>query len=79
MRDKVPAQFYVSAVMIAILVELEKLTEAAKIVRELLSEFPEVSCDYVTQFIPIANKQYLTKFMNGLRKAGLPEHAPSVS
>ena len=52
---------------------LNRTEEARKAVEEILRIHPNFSLEYYANIVPFKNQEKLDKYINALRKAGLPE------
>ncbi len=68
-RDNLP----VHHVLIASYAQLDQMKEASDAVRELLKLDPETTISRLQEIFPVSGYKNLEGFLDGLRKAGLPE------
>jgi tetratricopeptide (TPR) repeat protein len=68
-RYNLPAYHVVAASC----VHLGQLEEAKETIRQLLELDPELTVTRLQQIYPVAKYKNLDSFLDGLRKAGLPE------
>jgi tetratricopeptide (TPR) repeat protein len=61
------------AALAASLAQLGCIDEARLVVQELLREWPSLTIDLLCQPLPLMNREYLDRYVGGLRLAGLPE------
>jgi TolB-like protein len=73
MRLRQAPQTWTVTTLITILSHLGLQDEAERTCEDLLSEQPELSCAFVRANIPIVHPRNLERYIEGLRKAGLPK------
>ena len=61
------------AALAAALAQLGRIDEARLVVQELLREWPGLTICLLCQPLPPMNGEYLDRYVQGLKKAGLPE------
>ena len=61
------------AFLVAALAHLGRIEEARLATTEMNTLHPEISITFVRKTLPITDPDYLDHFIDGLRKAGLPE------
>jgi adenylate cyclase len=66
-------QIWGNCALVSALAHLEKIDETQKALSELLQRRPDFSISLVRKIIPIADRVFLETYLDGLRKAGLPE------
>ncbi|MCZ6772829.1 MAG: winged helix-turn-helix domain-containing protein [Proteobacteria bacterium] len=66
-------QIWGNCALVSALAHLEKLDEAQKALSELLQRRSDFSISLVRKSIPITDREFLETYIDGLRKAGLPE------
>ena len=52
---------------------LNRTEEASKAIQEILRMHPHFTVDHHSNIVPFRNQEELDKYINALRKAGLPE------
>ena len=57
---------------------LNKLDQARFAIDEVVLMRPETSISFVEHHFPIVHRPYMEHILDGLRKAGLREHAPAA-
>lgn len=70
-------QYWTTAHRAVALAYLEREAEAKKATEALLRLMPEFSCNFArTKLFYLRRPEQIERYMSGLRKAGVPEHAP---
>ena len=73
LRESVAPQLWGRAVLAAGLAQLDDIAEARRVMTELVSRRPEFTLGFTREHYPQTNPEYMDHFIDGLRKAGVPE------
>jgi adenylate cyclase len=65
--------FWSYAMLVCILGHMDRASEAKESLAELFHRKPDFTCKYVEKNYPISDAGYLAHYLDGLRKAGVPE------
>jgi hypothetical protein len=68
-----PVGIWGYAVHAAALGHLDRKSEMEEATSALLGKNPNFSCAHLTENLPLADEQYREIYLEGLRKAGVPE------
>lgn len=62
----------INAVLLAILGQTVKLEEAAMLRKEVLAQYPQFTCQTITEIFPLCHQDDIDIWVDGLRRAGVP-------
>lgn len=68
-----PSAVFVYRVLASALAHLDRLDEARQAVNTFRGAFPEVTISRIVETLPMNSQEYVNRFCEGIRKAGLPE------
>jgi predicted Zn-dependent protease len=71
--EQAPGHLFVQVLMAATLVKMNRLEDAANHMTAVLEAFPRVSIDHIQKVFPFRQMEDQGRFLDALRKAGLPE------